>query len=190
MVKRGNEDDLILSKFNDRDGIAYSDIYTLIYKSLYYYAYSLYKETNIDCEDIIQDVFLNIWENKRLKFETIGKIKSYIFVVIKNKFLEYCRHQKFANRAIAESVKDNDFFVIQAVEADVYSIIPEALNMLPSDCAKSFKLFIEGYSVKEIAIKLDSPLSTIYSQKEKAISILRKKLPKYKLLLLIITSLK
>ena len=70
----------LLVHFNSRDYCAYSKIYTLLYKSLYFYAFSLYQNTNVDSEDIIQDIFLEIWENKRLKFETSEKIKSYIFV--------------------------------------------------------------------------------------------------------------
>lgn len=78
---------------------------------------------------------------------------------------------------------DEDWLTIYAVEAEVFSLVPVALNLLPEDCAESFKLFLEGYTVKEIAEKQSKPLTTIYSQREKAVAILRSKFPKDKLLI-------
>lgn len=92
----------------------------------------------------------------------------------------HCRHQKTVEKANEFQLKDDNFFIIHAAESEIYSIIPEALNLLPEDCVETFNLFIEGYSVKEIAQKKNKPLSTIYSQRDKSISILKRKLPREK----------
>ncbi len=82
-----------------------------------------------------------------------------------------------------EILRDNDYYMIQIAESEVYSWVSEAINLLPSDCAESFRMFIEGYDIKEIAKKLDKPLSTIYSQRTKAISIIKNSNYKDKLFL-------
>lgn len=77
-----------------------------------------------------------------------------------------------ANRYIAD---DRDFFIINAAEAEVFSFIPSALNILPLECAKSFKLFLEGWNIEEIAEQLGKKKSTIYNQKNDSLELLRKK---------------
>ena len=181
-----NKDTNLLFEFNNKNALAYGAVYNYLYKELYYYAYSLYNESVILPEDIIQDVFLEVWENKKIKFDSLKKIKAYIYIVIKHKFLMHCRHQKFISKEITKLASDDVFFIAQAVEAEVFSYIPEALNLLPEQCAISFKLFLEGYDIKDIAAKLNKTESTIYKQREKSISILRKKMPKDKLLLLLL----
>lgn len=173
----------LLDQFNNREKDAFGAIYSLIYKELYYFTHSLYKGSTTDATDIIQDVFVDIWEDKKRKFETITGLRSFIYVVIKNKFIKHYRHMKVVNRVSDYIIKDMSKGY--AIEAEIYSLIPEALGLLPEECAKSFKLFLEGYDIKEIAKILGKQPSTIYNQRKEAISILRKKLPKYKLFVIV-----
>lgn len=129
-------------------------MYRLFYKEFYLYANSLFLN-NIGAEDIIQDLFLDIWEKSNVKFDSLNYFKAYFFVAIKNKFLMHCRKNKFINKQSEAIIYDNNYFIAQAVEAELYSIIPDALNILPADCAESFVLFIENMEVKEIAEKLN-----------------------------------
>jgi DNA-directed RNA polymerase specialized sigma24 family protein len=50
------------------------------------------------------------------------------------------------------------------------------MEMLPAECAKIFRLHIEEWEVKEIADRLGKAPSTVYAQKQKAITILKRKL--------------
>lgn len=169
---------ILLLKFNNRDSDAFGQIYSLLFKEMYYFHRKLFRNVNTDPEDLIQDLFFKIWNDKRLHFETISKLKSFLFTSISNSCKTQYMKQKTVSNAISSMVMDNDYLVVRAVEAEVYSLVPSILNMLPEDCAKSFKLFIEGYTVKEVAEELNKPLTTIYSQREKAISILKRKISK------------
>ena len=176
---------ILLLNFNNKIDSAFSEVYSLYYKELYYYTFSIFKDTTEDSEDIIQDIFINILENKKLKFKSLIKIKSYIMISIKNRYKMYYRHQKAINNYLSENV-DDKFFILQAVESEVVSLISEILNMLPEECARTLKLFLDGYNVKEIAEKLGKKESTIYNQKNSAISTLRTKLSKNQFMLLTI----
>lgn len=180
-----NNQDEILKRFNRRDSEAFGEIYSHVYKELYYFSYRLFRNTLVDCKDTIQDVFLKVWENEKLEFDSVQKIKSYLYVSINNRFKMHYNHLKVTSDAYLQLKYEDDLLTIYAAEAEVFSLAPIILEMLPEDCAESFKLYLEGYEIKEIAEKLKRPISTIYSQREKAIMILREKLPIDKLLLII-----
>lgn len=172
----------LLLKFNNRDSDAFGEIYSLLFKEMYYFHRKLFINIDSDPEDLIQDLFFKIWTDRRLQFETISKLKSFLFTSISNRCKTLYMKQKTSSNAILSMVMDDDYLVVRAVEAEIYSLVPSILEMLPEDCAESFRLFIEGYTVKEVAEELNKPLTTIYSQREKAISILRKKVNKNKLI--------
>lgn len=175
----------LLIKFNNRDRDSFGNVYSLLFKEIYYFHQRLYNDLLIDSEDLIQDIFLKIWSDKKLKFDTIKKLKSFIYISIANSYKNRYNRNKRSSEIIGTACNE-EWYTVYAVEAEVFSLIPTALNMLPEDCAESFRLFIEGYSIKEIAEKQNKPLTTIYSQREKAVTILRKKLPKSKLLMALI----
>lgn len=179
-----NQDE-ILRRFNKRDSDAFGEMYSHVYKEIYYFSYRLFQNTLVDCKDAIQDVFLKIWENDNIEFESVQKLKSYLFVSINNRFKMHYNHLKVTSDAYMQLKYENDLLTIYATESEIFSLAPLILELLPEDCAESFKLYLDGYKIKEIAEKLNRPISTIYSQREKAIQILRKQLPIDKLLLII-----
>lgn len=185
-IRNNEEITLLLGDFNSRETIVFGKIYSLLYKELYYFSSKIYDGTVVDPKDVIQDIFIKIWQKESLKFDNIYKLKTYLYISIRNSFRMYYQHNKMMSESADKIIYDNDLFITYTTEAEVVSIIPEALNLLPEECAKSFKLFIDGFSVKEIAEKLNKPQTTIYSQKEKAISILREKLSRDRFLFLIL----
>lgn len=190
-VKKNPGDNLsscnqLISSFNSRtDSASFGEMYSLLYKQLYYYAAKLFEGTGVEAEDVIHDVFLKVWEKKNVQFENIKAVKSYMYISIKNNFLSYARHNSLHNEKMPEILMNEDYYTIQAAEAEVYSAIAECAKLLPSDCVNTFKMLMEGYSVKEIATMLEKPAPTIYSQKAKAITILSKRLNKEKIFVMI-----
>ena len=178
------DNNLVLSNFNNRDYIAFGEVYSLYYMELYGYASSLYKNTTEDPEDILQDIFLKILSNKSIKFSTLKEIKNYIYVSIKNRYISYYRHHSTSKHIDINNCENEASFIFQAAEAEIISLIPEILNMIPSECAKVIKLSLQGYDIKEIADKLEKKESTIYNQRKTAISILKTKLPKDKIFII------
>lgn len=181
-----NSEEALLKMFNSRDTNAFGAIYDILYREVHCFTASFYRNTTTDPQDIIQDVFMNIWQTKKLKFDRIKSIKTYIYVVVRNRFRMDYNHLKIVNDVNHKLSKDDDLFVIEAAEAEIFSFLPSALNLLPEECAKTFKLYLEGYETKEIAAILNKKESTIYTQKRDSIAILSKKLSKNKLLILVI----
>lgn len=171
---------LLLKKFNNRESLAFGEVYTLLYDELYYFTSRLYHETEIMADDVIHDTFVYIWEHSTQRFEGLENLKAYLFTSIKNRFHNYIVHQKIVKKFQYE----NGEFISDVVESETLSIINQAIGLLPQECAKVFKLHIDGWQVKDIAKELGKSESTVYAQKQEAISTLKRKLPKNIYLLL------
>lgn len=176
--KEDVNESLLLNKFNNRDSVAFSEVYILFYNKLFYFASKLYLGTEVVPSDKIQDIFLKLWENKNSKFVSLSHIKSYLYLCIQNSFREYLSHHKHIDRYAEKICYDNDFYTTEMIETETMSILYAYIDKLPQDCGRILKLHIEGWNMKEIAEHLGKPQSTIYRQKEKAISMLSDKMPK------------
>lgn len=163
----------LMSFFNKRDKATFGFIYDKIYKEVFYFTYSYFSDTTTDPKDVVQDVFVEIWEKHKTKFSTLRELKGYIYVMIRNK-----KHSLFSHLNVIGKVHDalrleDERFVTQAVEAEVYSYLSDAIDKLPAECAKTMKLFLDGYEIKEIAAMLNKKESTIYNQKKRALELLK-----------------
>lgn len=184
MVRKMDESELssLLLKFNDRDNGAFCAVYEIIYDELFYFTRSIYIETEIVASDVIHDIFIKLWESRSVKFSSILSIKGYIYIAVKNRFRDYISHRKCKDK-FRDSLKlQDDYFVSQIAESETLSIISEVVEILPAECARVFKLFIDGWEVKDIAKKLNKSQSTVYAQKQEAIAILKRKITSDKLL--------
>ena len=90
----------LLPQFNARDANTFGEFYSFLYHELYYYTNSLYKSSSQTSEDAIQDAFLYIWEHPSLSFDNLTRLKSYLYLIIRNDFLSSCRKDRIteANR--------------------------------------------------------------------------------------------
>ena len=174
----------LLEKFNTREPSAFVEVYSLYYKELLHYASKIYRNTSCVSCDIIQDVFMKIWQSKRSDFENLLSIKAYLYMSIKNSFKDYIGHQTYVNK-YADIIVSEDQYSIDIIESETYSLVSYAIDLLPEECADVFKLHIEGWSMKEISEKLNKSERTIYSRKNEAIEILKQKMKKDELMILV-----
>ena len=156
----------LLEKFNSRDNCAFGEVYSLFFKELHYFTMSLYNSASIASEDIIQDAFLYIYQNKKIKFDKINGIKAYLYITIRNsvnrELLKLKRDEKYSDYI------SNDMLEVNIIEGEIYSIIPSILKLLPKDCVEIFRLVVEGYNVDEIADNLNITKRTVYNRKSEA----------------------
>ena len=177
------DESVILDKINRREANVLGKGYSMMYPELYHYAYSLHKNKD-DAKDAIHDAFLYLWEHDKIQFDSLAKMKSYLYVLMRNDFVSRLRKNKVQQEYAEGCLYEKDYYMYQAAEAEIFTIIPTALKMLPEECARVLKLLLEGWNLREISEKTGTPLSTVHFLKGKAISILRTKLDKDKLLLL------
>lgn len=189
-ANRVNPDKLI-RKFNLRDNHAFTEVYSMFYDSMHLFADKLFYGTEIEVTDLMQDIFISLWENKYTKFNSLTHIKGYLYLSIKNQYRNYLKHKQHVDKFALDMLKDDEYLMTEIVEIEVSSRLNEMLEFLPSEAARVLHLYLEGLDVKEIAKRLGKSESTVYNQKQAAISSLKKKFgknPLYSLIFSLISS--
>lgn len=187
MTNRDDEEK-ILRNFNNGDLQAYSAIYTEFYDELLYYSNKLFAKTTVDGNDILQEIFLKLWENRKHSFLSLSHIKNHLYTAIRNKYKDWHGHQLYVQDYEKNTRLNDQELFSGMVEAEAIILMNSVSALLPEECAKIFRLYMEGWEVKEIAHELKKSPSTVYTQRTRAIEILKEKIGKN--LLLFICSLK
>ena len=79
--------------------IRFEDVYLSYFSKMKYFAKE-YVISEEDAENIVQDVFVELWENKEMLNMHMNLI-AYLFTTIKNKCLNHLRHKLVVQIGIA-----------------------------------------------------------------------------------------
>lgn len=181
--------DLIL-RLKEGDGKSYEILFQLVYPQLCAYANKFLNDMD-EAEEITQEVFYRLWENRHLLDED-DSVKGYLFTAVKNRCLHFLEHQKVKNKyseilqyVYAHSQEDSAHEILVANELD--KEFSKALEHLPSQCRKIFELNrMQGLKYAEIASHLKISQKTVETQMSRALHKLKLQLKDYILVLLLI----
>lgn len=117
-------------------------------------------------EDVIQEVFLKLWENKDCL--EITYIKTYLFRAAKNRVLNHLRDEENRHQLLEnwfnqqqEEKKYKDCFDVEALA----KLVNQAVEQLPDRCREIFYLSRkEELSYKQIAERLGISVKTVETQ--------------------------
>lgn len=152
------------------------------YTMLCNYAYKFLKDIDT-AEEIIQDLFFNIWE-KRHDITIESSVKSYLYKSVYNRSMLMLRHKNIEIR-YEKYLKDNESLTESDVSGDIDAeelamVIDKTLEELPERRRKIFSLSrFEGLKYHEIAKKLSLSVKTIESNMGKALKLFRKNIKAY-----------
>ena len=163
----------------------YKALFRRYYPGLLFYAARLVGEA--DAEDIVQDVFVEIWRRQDT-VELGDQIQSFLYRSVYTKSLNLLKHRAVAENYNAEEVefyqKKIDYY--QPDHADVISWIENqelraelrrAINGLPDKCQEVFKLsYLHEMKNKDIADVMGISLRTVEAHMYKALKFLRERL--------------
>lgn len=147
------------------------------YVKLCRYAYTYMQDAQL-AEDVVQDTFIKIWEQKR-ELIAAPNIRFYLITAVKNNCISAIRKQKAQLMVFTETAPEPEpepAFHIEIVETEDPQVkkITEALNLLPPKCKEVFLLVkLHGLSYKDAAATLGLSVKTIENQMGKAIKVLR-----------------
>ncbi len=160
----------------------FENLFHRYYPGLCTYAESLLKREG-PAEEIVQDVFYNIWKNRN-DITITASLKSYLFKSVYNHSMMYLRKTK------REVRMDENWAVIQVDrepgpveqinEKELNGLITKALTRLPERTKRIFIMNrMEGLRYKDIAEKLSISVKTVESNMGKALQALRNSLKEY-----------
>lgn len=138
--------------------------------------------TQIDPEEIVQEVFVRVW----LKREAINPEKdfqSYLFSITKNLILDHLKSAVNRRLYFVEEHFQQDLLIEDGTDVtiseDVEAKLLELIEQLPERRRKIFSLSrFEGMSYKQIAERLNISENTVDSQIRNALAFLRKEFRK------------
>jgi RNA polymerase sigma-70 factor, ECF subfamily len=175
-----------ISAGNER---AFEQLFRTHYSGLCGYA-SKYVWDADQAEEIVQDLFYNLW-NKKNNLNIDISIEAYLFRAVRNACLNYLKHQKVRrhhadsvkNTAASDQIDSDDPMEILELQVK----IDEAVDALPPERQKIFKLSrYEGLKYKEIADELGLSVKTVEAQMGKALKTLREDLSEFLVILLLV----
>lgn len=170
-------DHQLIALLNNNDDKAFEVLYRKYVNELYSYARRNIS-TKEDCEEIIQDIFTDIWR-RRNSLQQIGSIKAYLFTSVRYKIIRYIQHSKlkmkYANHyLIFETIYELPENVELNSPKSITSKLLEGISELPNRCQEAFRLrVLENLSNDEIAKRMSISKKTVEVYMVKAFNHLR-----------------
>lgn len=183
----------ILSELKKNNPESFNKLFRYYYPRIIAYVSSMVEDKI--AEDITQDVFLYVWEN-RTKFSFENGFHSYLFQTAYSRCLDYFRkskttekyNQQTSNEYIDQFrlLLDDDCRVLKSLYAkDFYERLHLLLNEIPPERREVFIMtYFKGMKAKEIAETLAIPQRTVESHVYLTIKYLKSRMTKNEFFLL------
>ena len=161
--------------------ITYKRVFYQYYKHLYIFSTKYVDERNAD--DIVQDVFLKLWEVQK-ELESEEHIKLYLYKSVYNACINQIKHTQYMNRQLTQFQLDVEEYVepdvnVDCVENNLLICIFDAIEQLPRKSREIFEMsYLDKMDIAEISRELGISANTIKSQRLRAKEALREILKK------------
>ena len=164
------------------DKEAFGEVFRQFYPQLCAYASQICGNRE-EAEEIVQDVFFRIWQQKE-KLVITASLKAYLYKSVHNSCLNFHKHEKVrqAYRSdIQKTGSDSDYSTSFELEnKELHEKIMGSLNALPPERQKIFKMIrLEGRRYKDVADLLGISVKTVENQMGKAMQYFRESLKDY-----------
>lgn len=174
--------DLLLEQITTEDNkLAFHRLFELYYPALCMYAKRFISDKRTR-EDIMQDVFFAIWENrKRISVKTSAR--SYLVTCARNHCLNYLQrnHERYYESLIQEQIpiyaeSSEELYTWEELQ----TLLRKALDKLPENYRLAFEMNrFENKSYGEIAEEMQISIRTVERYKNKATELLKTELKDY-----------
>ncbi|MEL0650748.1 RNA polymerase sigma-70 factor [Algibacter sp. TI.3.09] len=170
-----NSDSEIIRKLKVDDKKALTILYNSYWKVLYISSYNLLKNKEV-CEEIIQDVFIDLW-NKRKDLEIKVSLQSYLYACVRYKVFAEFRTNKMMRVELFDDLNERLQYTTpetKMMHKELKNFVKLVVESLPEKCKKVYKLSRqEQLSHKEIAEQLGITVKTVENHITNALRVLR-----------------
>ncbi len=170
------DDALLLERVRSGDQKARGDLFDRYGSMVYSVAMRVLKDPG-SAEDIMQEIFLQVWQSSRAFDVARGSLAAWLLVITRNRAVDLLRR-----RHPSDSVDD----VVLPARTDVageaerhtmMEKVRSALHRLPAEQQQMVELaFFDGLSHSEIAQQTGDPLGTVKTRIRAALISVRKAL--------------
>jgi RNA polymerase sigma-70 factor (ECF subfamily) len=177
-----------IHRFKEGDAEAFDLIYHQYAKKMYYFALGMVKDEE-SAKDLVQEVFINLWEKKEQVNINLN-LDNYIFTIVYNSIRKFFRKKAIETKVIDNITKNSPEMIKSSdgtlIYNELFEIASNTIEKLPHKRKQVYKLSKqEGMKIKEIAIKLNISHRTAENHLARALKYLKEELAGISLLALL-----
>ena len=179
-MKTKSNTNKLVRRLKGNDIIAFNELFDEFSSRLYHFAFGYFKSKE-DAEELVQDVFTKIWEN-RTQLKEGYEFQSYLFTIAFNQIKKHFRSKNIMDRYLEYfRLNLNEEAVVQPDEE--YRTLTDRVNYLveqmPDKRRTVFvKSRIEGKNVLKISEEMNISKKTVENHLHAALKYLRLNLTK------------
>ena len=156
------EEKIILKSISNKNLEVFESLFSEYFPLLTKYAEGFVFDRN-ECEDIVQNLFINLWEkSETIKIQT--SLKAYLYQSVKNRCLNYLRnmnvfdkHKLLYLEARLNSGEETDW-----IDPEWAEKVHLALDRLPIQMARILRMkYMDGEKIGKIANKMQISENTV-----------------------------
>lgn len=179
-MSEGNANSELVERLKDGDKDAFDEIYWKYHSAIYYNILKLTRDV-IVAEDIVQEVFIALWE-KRYSLDVGRGISGWLFVVSYNKSISYLK-RKLKESLLQSTLQQNDNNTVD-VDDDLLNtrigILEKAIEQLSPQKRKVFELCkLQRKTYAEVADELQISKYTVKEYLSGAVIFIKKYIKQY-----------
>jgi RNA polymerase sigma-70 factor, ECF subfamily len=171
----------LLARIARRERAAFEELYARYVNILYATALKFLK-TDADAQDVVQDVFIQIWDKARLYDPAKGKPLTWALTLTRNRSIDRIRaiqrRSRLRDEFEHETAVDESGGVREALSgvdaSEKAKILREAVSQLSPQQRVVIELaFFRGLTQNEIADQLGEPLGTVKARARRGLMKLK-----------------
>ena len=173
-----------MARIARRERAALEELYGR-YSNILYATALKYLKDDADAQDVVQDVFIQIWDKARLYDPTKGKPLTWALTLTRNRSIDRIRaiqrRTRLRNDFEKESAVDESVGIREALsEVDASEkgqVLRDAVGRLSPQQRKVIELsYFRGFTQSEIAEQLGEPLGTVKARARRGLLKLKEML--------------
>ncbi len=170
----GTDDAVLLDHIAKGDQNAMAMVFSRYSKVVYSVALRVLRDAGT-AEDVLQDIFMQIWRKPEAFLATRGSLGSWLAVVARNRAIDVLRRRKPLND-LEDVVLASSFNLAQASEHTLLvQRVQGLMQSLPAPQRHVLELaYFEGLTHTEIAERTGDPLGTVKTRIRSALLVLRR----------------
>ena len=168
------DDVTLLQRIRQGDQAAMAEVFDRYGRAVYSVALRILKDTGY-AEDVMQEIFFQIWRNSDSFVQGRGSLGAWLVVVARNRSIDLLRRRKPTDSVDDVVLASKYNLASEAERSALVEKVQNVLKGLPAEQQRSMELaFFEGLSHSEIAERTGDPLGTVKTRIRLALITLRK----------------
>lgn len=169
-------DELLLNRVAEKDQKAMTSLFDRYGGLVYSVGVRVLRDTK-GAEDLLQDVFFQLWRNPKAFLPSRGSLGAWLLVVTRNRAIDVLRKRRPMDSVDDYPISSSENIASKVEQSAMMQKVRTVLTSLPPEQRNAVELaYFEGLSQTEISARTGDPLGTVKTRIRLALMSLRKAL--------------